>query len=467
MQTKLTNPYQSLKPITDPLMFFGPASVVLKIYSALENYDSISLVGSRHSGKTTLLRCMSQPIVQKRLGYDLSHHLFVYIDIRNWLWKSSDDFFDMVSKAIIAASRERLDLSLPLIKGGDRYMAVLERVKKRGFHTVLQLDAFDDITRNQAFDPEFFMFLRAQATAGLVSYLTASIAPLNQISHAAIRGSPFFNIFGVCRIRPLASGEARDLVMIPSRLVGLPFTEEEAEWVIKFAGHHPFFMQRLCYHLFEEKSQRRTSEVNRKRILRQAYDELLPHFEYLWEELSAGQQVVMKEEAQRKGTQERQIPELSESALFRKFVRETCQLSFFHMNKNEVVAELKRLLKHLDKPEFLGASKLRHLNLVVLRVQHGDTPSTFQTGVVVREVLNEAFEKMRGPGMRLDHDSSWRLYNVLHFTYFKKIRANQEQIAARVGVSYRHYHRMKDEAIETLGNLLLEMEAACNVEDED
>ena len=467
MQTKLTNPYQSLKPITDPYMFFGPTAVVLKMYSALENYDSISLLGLRHSGKTTLLRCMSQSILQERLGYDLSHHLFVYIDIRNWLRKSSDDFFDMVSEAIIASSRGRFDLSLPLIKGGDRYMAVLERVKEHGFHTVLQLDAFDDVTRNQAFSPEFFMFLRAQATAGLVSYLTASIAPLNQISHAAIQGSPFFNIFGVCRIKPLAPGEAQDLVMIPSRLAGLPFTEGEAEWVIRFAGHHPFFMQRLCYHLFEEKTQRGTSEVNRKRILRQAYDELLPHFEYLWEELSARQQVLMKEEAQRKSVQERQIPELSESLLYRKFVRETCELPFFRMNNDEVVVELKKVLKHLDKPEFLGGSKLRHLNLVISRLQDVDTPSIFETGVAVREVLNEAFEKMRGPGMRLDHDPAWRLYNVLHYTYFRKIRANQAQIAARVGVSYRHYHRMKDEAIKTLGNLLLEMEAACNMEDED
>lgn len=467
MQTKLTNPYQSLKPIRDPLMLFGPTSVLLKIYSALENYDSISLVGLRHSGKTTLLRCMSQAVVQERLGYNLSNHLFVYIDIRNWLRKSSDDFFDMVSEAIITAGRELLNLSLPFLNGGDRYIAVLERVKEQGIQTVLLLDAFDDVTRNQAFDPEFFMFLRAQATAGLVSYVTASIAPLNQISHAAIQGSPFFNIFGVCQIKPLAHDEARRLVLIPSRQAGLPFTEEEAAWVIKFAGRYPFFIQRLCYSLFDEKFQRGSSGVNRKRVLRQAYGELLPHFEYLWEELSAGQQILLKEEAQRKGTQERQIPELSESSLFRKFVRETCQLSFFHMNKDEVVAELKKVLKHLDKPEFLGGSKLRHLSLVASRLQHGDMPSTFQTGVDVREVINEAFETMKGPGSRLDRDPAWRLYNVLLYTYFKKIRANQEQIAARVEISYRHYHRMKDEAIETLANRLLEMEAAFSVEEEE
>lgn len=467
MQTKLTNPYQSFKPISDPHMFFGPTSVILRIYSALESYESISLVGLRHSGKTTLLRCMSQPIIQNRVRYDFSHHLFVYIDIRNWLRKSSDDFFDMVSEAIIAASRGRLDIALPLKIGGDRYITVLERVKERGFHMVLQLDDFDDVTRNQAFDPEFFMFLRAQASAGLVSYVTASVAPLNLICHPAIEGSPFFNIFGVCRIKPLALDEARDLVMIPSRLAGLPFTEEEAAWLIRSAGRYPFFIQRFCYYLFEEKSRGRTSEVNRKRILKQAYDELLPHFEYLWKELSAEQQELMKEEAQRKSIQERQIPELSESSLFRKFVRLTCHLSFFRMNKDEVVAELKKVLKHLDQPEFLGNSKLRHLNLVVSRLKHGGSPSTFETGFAVREVLYEAFEKMRGPVARLDYDPTWRLYNVLHYTYFKKIRANQSQIATRVGISYRHYHRMKDEAIETLANRLLEMEAICNVEDEE
>lgn len=466
MQTQLTNPYQALKPINDPRMFFGPASVVRRIYSALEGDHSVSLVGLRHAGKTTLLRCMSHPAIQQQYGYDLSRHFFVYIDVRNWLRKSCDDFFDIVSTAIIAASRGRLNyLTLPARSGGDRYRAVLEQVKEQGFHTVLQLDAFDDITRNPAFDPEFFMFLRAQASEGLLSYITASIAPLNQICHPAIKGSPFFNIFAVRPIEPLAQSEGRDLVLVPSRQAACAFTEEEAEWVMKLAGRHPFFIQRVCYYLFEEKSQHRASGVNKRRVARQAYDELSSHFAYIWEELNPDQQAFLKEEAQRKGFLERQMPELSESSLYRQFVRHTCHLSFFHMDVDDVIAELRETLKQLDKPGVLGNSMLRHFKLVLARLEHiEEAPSTFEKGLAVREVLNAALEKMKGSGVRADYDQAWRLYNVLYYTYFKKINANQEQIAARINVSYRHYHRVKDDAIIALANILLEMEATCNAE---
>lgn len=468
MQTRLTNPYQALTPLDDPAMLFGPIPIIRRIYSALESGQSVSLFGLRHTGKTTLLRCMSQPSIQERLGYDLSRHFFVYIDIRDWFGKSGEDFFNTVSEAILAASRDHLQVKMPAYDGVSRFTHVLEQVRAWGFHTVLQLDAFDHITSNPAFNPEFFEFLRAQATHGLVSYITASGRPLDQVYHPAMEGSPFFNIFGFYRIEPLTPQEARDLVLIPSRRAGCPFTEEEAEWVLKLAGGMPFFLQRVCYYLFEKKSELAGGKVEKKRVARLAYDDLLPHFRYLWQELDERQQKQLRDEAQHKSFSERNLPEVSESSLFRKFVRETCQLSFFHLDEDEVLEEVHEALKHLDKTSLLGASKLRHLKLVTERLNYGDTPLTFKTGLVVREVLNEAFEQMKGTGARADFDLEWRLYNVLFYTYFdKRSRMNQKQIAARVGVSERHYHRVKDEAMKTLRNILLEMEAACENEEEE
>ncbi|HEY1353262.1 MAG TPA: hypothetical protein VGF67_26935 [Ktedonobacteraceae bacterium] len=468
MQTRLTNPYQALTPVDDPAMFFGPFSVVRRIYAALESNQSVSLFGLRHAGKTTILRCMSQPDVQERLGYDLSRHFFVYMDIRNWLFhKSSRDFLEAVSEAIVATSQRHLQIDVPVQEGETRFMSILEQISARGFHTVLQLDAFDHITKNTAFAPEFFSLLRAQASQRLVSYVTASSRPLDQVYHPALKDSPFFNLFGYYKAEPLAPGEARDLVLIPSQREGCPFTEEEAEWVLKLAGGMPFFLQRVCYHLFERKSGSVGAPLHKKQLARLAYDDLSPHFAYLWDELSEKQQKQLKDEAQRKGLAERDLPELSESSLFRKFVRETCQLSFFHLDEDEMLEEVREALKHLDKTSRLGAGKLRHLKLVIELLRYGDTPLTFKTGLAVREVLNGAFEQMRGTGVRADFDLEWRLYNVLFYTYFdKRSHMNQSQIAARVGVSERHYHRVKDEAIRTLRNILLEMEAACENEEE-
>src|SRR5581483_11467806 len=96
------------------------------------------------------------------------------------------------------------------------------------------------------------------------------------------------------------------------------------------------------------------------------------HFTYLWRELNEKQQELLRNEAQHKDITERNLPEVSESSLFRKFVRETCHLSFIHLNEKEVLDALREALKHLDKPGILGTSKLRHLKLVQAHFKNDD-----------------------------------------------------------------------------------------------
>ncbi len=257
-------------------------------------------------------------------------------------------------------------------------------------------------------------------------------------------------------MKPLAPQEARDLVMIPSRLAGCLFTEEECDWILKCAGRHPFFIQRLCYYLFEEKSQGKG--VSRKRVANQAYHDLLPHFTYMWEDLSEAEKEAQKEEAQHSSSLERVMPELSESAFYRKFVRETCDLQFFHMSKKEIEEELREVLKHLDSPVFLAKSKLRYLKQVAARIEQQNASSTLEKGRVIREILKEVLEQLGGHTPRTDTDPEWLLYNVLRYTYFKKTNGfTQELIANDLGMSLRQYHRKKDEAISAICNRLLEM----------
>lgn len=465
MSARLGNPYFALNPVSDAAIFFGPVSVLFSIYSAVANLQNVSLVGLRHSGKTTLLLCLNDQAIQDRLGFDFSRHLLVYLDVRNCLNRTGDGFLDFLCEELLAASQGRFDIALSPKTGEDRFIDLLKQVKKQGFHPVLLLDAFDAITRSKAFEPEFFMFLRAQATAGRVSYVTASIAPLTQIAHAAIQSSPFFNIFGLCRVKPLTPQEARDLVMIPSRQAGCPFTEDECEWILRRAGRHPFFIQRLCFYLFEEKSQGK--EVSRKRVAHQAYHDLLPHFTYMWQDLGEAGQEALKDEAQHNSSLERALPELSESAFFRKFVRETCHLQFFHMSKEEIEEELKEALKHLDSPAFLAESKLRYLKCVAARIEQQGITSTYEKGRAIRETLTSALESLKGDGTRADSDLSWMVYNILFYSYFnKKNTLTQAGIAQRLSISLRQYHREKDEAIQVLCNRLLEMDAARGEDEE-
>ncbi len=84
MQAKLKNPYFTVSAVRDPDMFFGRAELLKKVYSAITDRHSVSLVGSRRIGKSSLLRCMLSPEIQKRFEYDLKHHIFVFIDLREY-----------------------------------------------------------------------------------------------------------------------------------------------------------------------------------------------------------------------------------------------------------------------------------------------------------------------------------------------------------------------------------------------
>jgi hypothetical protein len=82
--------------------------------------------------------------------------------------------------------------------------------------------------------------------------------------------------------------------------------------------------------------------------------------------------------------------------------------------------------------------------------------------MVIRAILHEAFERLRGPQVRTDTDPALQSYNILYYRYFRYHHKN-EQIAARIGFSPRQYFRYRNKAIDALLNILFEMEKASSI----
>lgn len=453
-----SNPYYNMAAVRDPQMFYGRSRLLGTLFSTLTNRQCISLVGARGIGKSSVLQYVKLAEVQQQFGFDASRYILVLIDLREYLRKTANDFFDTVSKHIVAQCLGRLTVNLPEEEGADQFGSVVDQISDQGYHIVLLMDAFDNITRNDNFDPEFFSFLRAWATIGKVSYVTASIAPLYEVCHRGIKDSPFFNIFATSRVEPLTLEEARNLVQEPAQRVGCPFTASEVEWVISLAGRHPYFIQRVCWVLFEEKYMQANAAVDQSSIQKHAYEELLSLFDHMWERLDERQAQLLRDEARREESQQREIPELSESALFRAFVREKCNIQLFQMT----VDEIEKVLDRIEDTRFLGESDLRYMKVVAARIKTMNTPSPVERGIATREVLNAALEQLRGAGPRRDSASDWRLYNILYYRYFR-YQLKNEQISARLQfTSIRQYYRERNKALEAFLNALFEMEAAAN-----
>ena len=438
-------------------MFFGRTNLLRRLYAAIANRQSVSLVGSRHIGKSSLLWCACLPEIRARFDFNLHRHIFVYLDLREYLHKTCEDFFHAVSEEIISQSRGLPGLTLQLGgKGEDEFSCILDQIADQGFFPVLLLDAFDNITRNRHCGPEFFAFLRAHATIGKISYITASIAPLYEVCHRGIADSPFFNIFYTYNLAALSKEEAQELITVPAQQANVPFTETEVAWILKQAGRHPFFIQRVCYFLFEEKLPHTNGKIDEDRINNQVYKDLLPHFDDMWKRLPETQQAKLQDEAQQKRGLHRELPELSESDFFRQFVLNLCQAEVFRMTSEE----LEKALDKIDDPKALGETNLRLMKAFSKHIsKRNKIPSTVvERGLVMHEVLKEALEHLRGSGVRTDSAPEWNIYNLLYYRYFKHHLKN-EQIAARLQfTSIRQYYRERNKAIEALLHILVKME---------
>ena len=124
--------------------------------------------------------------------------------------------------------------------------------------------------------------------------------------------------------------------------------------------------------------------------------------------------------------------------------------------------DIRQSLKHLDDLSQLGASQLIHLRCVRIHFAAENT-TTAERGLIVRQVLLEAFERLRGSSVRTDTALDWQLYNILYYRYFKH-HIRHEQVAARLVLSRSVYFRLQREAIEALQNAVLEINAAAQID---
>ena len=465
MESQLRNPYFNHSMIQNVEMFFGRTSLLRRFYASLDSRQSVSLIGQRRIGKSSFLWCASRPEMFNRSSFDLQRHIFVFLDLHDYLHKTSEDFFRSVSKEIITRSAKVANLTLHTeSNGADEFKSVLEQVVTQGYFPVLLLDSFDKVTQNEHFGPDFLGFLRAQASRGHVSYVTASLAPLYEVCHQGIAGSPFFNIFHNYTLEALTPDEANSLISKPAEQAGLAFTADEIALVRDLAGRHPFFIQRVSYALFEEKEQLKNNplmqSVDEQRLSRQTYKDLLPHFKDCWEKLTEEQRIHLWRNTRyhddRYGTHT--IPELNESGLFQQFIAETAKSGLVQINAKE----LEDILDCLNDPKALGDVSLRYMHVVSQRLELKPSPSTTERGQVIREILYEAFERLRATGVRSDTAPEWLLYNILYYRYFKK-RITNEQAAARLCLSVRQFYRERTRAIETLLRVLMEIEQSVMV----
>jgi len=273
----MINPYYNRTAIREHEFFVGRERELADIIGLVSapQPQSISIVGDRRIGKSSLMQALLRRLKTR------TDCAVVYQDLQSVTTESG--FFGAVVDALAVAGEivERGEASADALRRHVEHLTGRRRL-------VLMLDEFDAIARNKNFPLLFFSFLRSLPNSWPVSLILSSPRKLREMCYSEqVAGSPFFNIFHERRLGIFKRDESLDLICRLSERSGCPLASHQRA-VIDMAGDWPFFLQIVCYLLFEECSHARgsTGAVDLRAVESAAYDELHPHMDSLWKHLS-------------------------------------------------------------------------------------------------------------------------------------------------------------------------------------
>ena len=170
----MENPFLKRGMIRDRESFFGRRDELQRVFDRLRVMQSVSVVGERRIGKSSLLYQIAMT-GQEKLGED---HALHYIDMQRVT--TDEEFYERAVKRLGDSGYTHRDLERAIAR------------KK----VVLCLDEFEKTANNPNFDVDFFNALRSLAQTGELTLVVATQTPLPELSYTgAIKTSPFFNIF--------------------------------------------------------------------------------------------------------------------------------------------------------------------------------------------------------------------------------------------------------------------------------
>ena len=288
------NPYLNRVAIKDPAQFFGRAREVSRIFSRIgaSRPQSISVVGERRIGKSSLLYYINHPEVRARHLDRPESYIFAFIDLQQKRRLTLTEFFQELFNLV---AKETNDEAMAALEPGfDSVRALLEQFRRYGRKLIVLFDEFDAITANRAFDLEFYSFLRSIANNYDVAYETSSARDLQELCHTQlIADSPFFNIFTNVFLRAFTRKESLELITRPSQEAGLPL-ENYARRIMEVAGHFPYFLQIACSAYFDHLLEN-DGKLNREEVEAAVLDEAKGQFRFIWDHMSEGYRRVIRD----------------------------------------------------------------------------------------------------------------------------------------------------------------------------
>lgn len=284
------NPFFHRGAIRRQADFFGRKNEIAEILGLLRNGQSVSVIGPRRIGKSSLMLHLTRQSVREPFDMGREKAVFINVDCQELGGSPPEEVYDVIHTGLLDAAEEAsIELTGPATKPGT-YRALdraLAQIINRDIGAVVLLDEFELLAANEQLTPYFFARLRGLTTKYGLAYITASQRPLYAITaDEEVLSSPFFNIFVTLSLGMLSEAEARGL--LAQRLEGqsVQFSAELVDHLLQLVGNHPFFLHIAGYHAFQALAHGDGELDDHSKINAAVEIEANSHLSYLWNNLT-------------------------------------------------------------------------------------------------------------------------------------------------------------------------------------
>ncbi len=290
------NPFFHRGAIRRAEEFHGRQKEISQIYELCRNGQSISVIGPRRIGKSSLLLHLCRKSTRMLYSAAPQQTLFSLVDCQELGGSPPEEVYEAFMSSIVERALAE-NIVIPPVQRSGTYRSldlVLREVVAAGYGVVLLLDEFELLAANARLTPYFFARLRGLTTKYGLAYLTASQRPLFAITaDEQILSSPFFNIFVTIALGLFTDDEARNLIQHRLESAGVNLSTDLCDYMLDLVGPHPFFLHIAGYHAFQRQvdSERLIDSTSGMTWLDAPVEiEAESHLSYLWQNLTAEEQ---------------------------------------------------------------------------------------------------------------------------------------------------------------------------------
>ena len=280
--SRLDNPYTNRKAISYEGNFFGRQGELRAMYTRLLNGTSVSLIGERRTGKSSLMNALSFESARESLEIQENVRI-AYADCQEMAGCDEETFLGYLCQQFATA----MEMDEPVVPSRGAFKLLARAAHMRGLRPVLAIDEFEVLIEDATMGPEFLAFLRSWTSGTETPIVIASReGTVEQLTEERSTGSAFLNVFSPVYVGPLEPQDAMDLITVPAEIIGEPFDSEDIDWIRSVGGLLPFFLQIASFHLLEGRRTFGEGEKARKAAERSFTYEATPNMQYLARRLS-------------------------------------------------------------------------------------------------------------------------------------------------------------------------------------